>query len=136
MKKQGGFTLIELMIVVAIIAILAAIAIPAYQDYTTRAKVSEGLGMAASAKSAVTEYYTSIGSFPDDNSTAGLAGTISSNYVRNVQVSSGGIITVSMNGTNLGASGNIVLTPSANSGSITWNCTSTLDNKYVPANCR
>ena len=64
MKKQQGFTLIELMIVVAIIGILAAIAIPAYQDYTIRAQVSEGLSLASGAKAAVSEYYMDSGDFP------------------------------------------------------------------------
>ncbi len=73
MKKQQGFTLIELMIVVAIIGILAAIAIPAYQDYTIRAQVSEGLNLAGGAKAAVAEYTMDRGSFPDDNPIAGLS---------------------------------------------------------------
>ena len=72
MKKQQGFTLIELMIVVAIIGILAAIAIPAYQDYTIRAQVSEGLNLSGGAKAAVTEYYQDQGTFPITNTIAGL----------------------------------------------------------------
>ncbi len=71
--EQHGFTLIELMIVVAIIGILAAIAIPAYQDYTIRAQVSEGLTLAAGAKTAVSEYFLERGAWPTDNATAGLA---------------------------------------------------------------
>ena len=70
-KVQQGFTLIELMIVVAIIGILAAIAIPAYQDYTIRAQVSEGLNLAAGAKAAVTEFYQDRGAMPDNNLVAG-----------------------------------------------------------------
>ena len=73
MNKQQGFTLIELMIVVAIIGILAAIAIPAYQDYTIRAQVSEGLSLASGAKAAVSEYYQDRGIMPADNLSAGLA---------------------------------------------------------------
>ena len=71
MKKQQGFTLIELMIVVAIIGILAAIAIPAYQDYTIRAQVSEGLNLSAGAKAAVAEYFMDSGNFPTTNTEAG-----------------------------------------------------------------
>ena len=72
MHKQQGFTLIELMIVVAIIGILAAVAIPAYQDYTVRAQVTEGLSLASGAKTAVSEYWASNGSLPTDNATAGM----------------------------------------------------------------
>src|SRR5210317_2144897 len=95
MKKQQGFTLIELMIVVAIIGILAAIAIPAYQDYTIRAQVSEGLNLSGGAKAAVTEFYQDRGIMPTDNTEAGIAafGEIQGNYVSQVQVEDG-IITV------------------------------------------
>uniref|UniRef100_UPI0035649B16 pilin n=1 Tax=Litorivivens sp. TaxID=2020868 RepID=UPI0035649B16 len=72
-KVQQGFTLIELMIVVAIIGILAAVALPAYQDYTTRAKVSEGLALASSAKTAVAEHYMTRNTMPANNSTAGYS---------------------------------------------------------------
>ncbi len=143
-RNQQGFTLIELMIVIAIIGILAAIAIPAYQDYTVRAKVTEGLNLAGGAKTAVAETYQSNGTFPTSNSLAGLApaASITGKYVASVTVSGSGIITAKFS-SNLGGNptangGAIVLTPTATAGSITWKCTgkAPLVNKYLPANCR
>ena len=130
-----GFTLIELMIVVAIIGILAAIAIPAYTDYTKRAHVTEGLNLAAAAKTAVAEYYASEGSFPDTNVKAGLAATITGNAVTSVEVASG-LITVKYN-TKVVNDSTVILTPTVTDGGITWDCkTGTLESKYRPANCR
>ena len=96
MKRiQQGFTLIELMLVVAIIGILAAIALPAYQDYTVRAKVSEGLVQASAAKNAVSETFQASGVVPGGNLAAGMAANISSKYVADVQVqAAGGVILV------------------------------------------
>ncbi|MBZ0072216.1 MAG: pilin [Gammaproteobacteria bacterium] len=142
-KMQQGFTLIELMIVVAIIGILAAIALPAYQDYTIRSKVSEGLSLAAAAKVAVTETNASLGTMPADNAAAGLpvATTISGNAVTSVTVANG-VITILYNAT-LGGSpsfngSTITLTPTVTDGSVTWACEvdAATKNKYVPANCR
>ena len=142
-KVQQGFTLIELMIVVAIIGILAAVAIPAYQDYTIRAKVTEGLSLASAAKVAVVETNASTGIPPIDNATAGLSATIAGNSVTSVLVGAAGIINITYNATlggNPTANGMVVtLTPTFTPGGVTWACTtpggSTLF-KYVPANCR
>ena len=145
MKKQQGFTLIELMIVVAIIGILAAIAIPAYQDYTIRAQVSEGLSLSAGAKAAVAEYYQDSGNWPTNNSQAGLeaSANISGKYVTQVAVTTGastGILTVTYgNDANANiATDTLTLTATDNTGSISWECAngSGLQDKWLPAACR
>ena len=140
MKKQQGFTLIELMIVVAIIGILAAIAIPAYQDYTIRAQVSEGLNLAGGAKAAVSEYTMDRGLFPTTNAVAGLSasGEIKGKYVGQVNAVSGVISVTYGNDAHATLSGGILtLTPVTNAGSIEWNCGSTtIADKHLPAACR
>ena len=141
MKKiQQGFTLIELMIVVAIIGILAAIAIPAYSDYTERAKVTELVTIASSCKGTVTEFYQAEGNFPDNNTEAGCNAT-QTDKITGVVVADGGgtgSITVSSNLTR--ATGDFILvgTPvSATDDSVEWTCnTSTIIEKFLPANCR
>jgi len=147
-KVQQGFTLIELMIVVAIIGILAAIAIPAYQDYTIRAQVSEGLNLSAGAKAAVSEFLMDRGAYPTDNTEAGLSapGQITGKYVGGVTVN-GGTITVNFAGQDAHATlqpGLLVLTPdpgavgNAALGSVTWTCDvgTTILPKHLPSACR
>ena len=140
---QKGFTLIELMIVIAIIGILAAIAIPAYQDYTIRSKVSEGLNLAGSAKLATSEYYDSVGTFPTDNIVGGLSSpaSITGNYTSSVTIGGNGLVTVaykaSLGGSPTAGGTTITLQGSDATGSITWVCTGgNTPGKYRPANCR
>jgi type IV pilus assembly protein PilA len=138
-KVQQGFTLIELMIVVAIIGILAAVAIPAYQDYTKRAHVTEGLSLASAAKTSVTEFYNSKGTLPPQNASAGLAAStaITGNAVDSVNVVSG-LVTVTYN--SKVASGALLdLSPTTGAGGVKWTCKAngaTMKAQWLPSSCR
>lgn len=143
---QKGFTLIELMIVIAIIGILAAIALPAYQDYIARSQMTEAFNLAGGQKGAVTESRSNFGSWPRNNESAGVApaAQINGKYVNEVTIASGKI-TATMKSSGVsdkikGAS--LTLSPSETSGSFTWTCTAyktgttKLDGKFLPASCR
>ncbi|MGH8190115.1 MAG: pilin [Rhodanobacteraceae bacterium] len=139
---QRGFTLIELMIVVAIIAILAAIAIPAYQNYLVRAQVSEGITLADGAKVAIWDFVSNTGRFPKDNQSAGLPGATSivGRYVAQVEVTNG-VVTATYGGSANSAimtagADTLVLSPWTQGGSILWSCKGTVDPKYLPSSCR
>lgn len=142
-KIQRGFTLIELMIVVAIVGILAALAIPAYQNYTARAKVAEVLAIAARDKTAISEYYTSQGTMPT-TAQAGINTAIAqSNYLTAATVVAGSgtaVATVTYTLGNLGpadAIGTIIFTGTGTANGVQWVCnTGTLPNQYRPSNCR
>ena len=132
-KTQQGFTLIELMIVVAIVGILAAVAIPAYSDYTTRAKVTEGLSLAAGAKAFASESLTVNGSVDTDDWDAPAATA----NVSEIAMNASGTITISY--TAAAGGGDLVLTATGTN-PVVWSCapatTDGLDPKFAPASCR
>ncbi|CCI73620.1 Fimbrial protein Pilin [Neisseria meningitidis alpha704] len=158
---QKGFTLIELMIVIAIVGILAAVALPAYQDYTARAQVSEAILLAEGQKSAVTEYYLNHGEWPANNNSAGVAtaSDIKGKYVEKVEVANG-VITATMlsSGVNNEIKGKkLSLWAKRQAGSVKWFCgqpvtrnavatdaaitaasdaTANIDTKHLPSTCR
>jgi type IV pilus assembly protein PilA len=155
---QKGFTLIELMIVVAIIGILAAIAIPAYQDYTIRSQVTEGLNLAAPAKASVADVYANRGVFPANNTEAGIGqpAEITGKYVVSVTVANGVITVAYGKQANSNITGEtLILTPgTSTNGDVAWICgdhdtpsgistslsaapaLGTVDQKYLPQVCR
>lgn len=146
-KVQQGFTLIELMIVVAIIGILAAVAIPAYQDYTVRAQMSEAISLGSAAKNSISEFYISEGSMPATEAAAGIDPT-GTNYATTVvqainyarTSATVGVITVDLNafGGSVAAGDDFTLTGTGSAAGVTWDCAvgNGLDAKYLPANCR
>ncbi|RYY79689.1 MAG: pilin [Moraxellaceae bacterium] len=145
MNAQKGFTLIELMIVVAIIGILAAIAIPAYQDYIARAQMSEAMTLASGLKGAVAEVYSQDGSCPANGANGiAAASAISGQYVTSVTTAGTGVSTggctitalMKSSGVSTGIQGkNLVLTMTNAGGSNTWACTSNAEQKYLPKAC-
>ena len=140
---QKGFTLIELMIVVAIIGILAAVAIPAYQDYIARSQMAEAMSLSDGLKTAVSEVYGQDGSCPT-NGTNGIASTIGGTYVATVVTAGTGTATggctitstMKASGVSTGIQGKaLTLTMTNAGGSLTWACTSTAAQKYLPKAC-
>ena len=140
-KEQQGFTLIELMIVVAIIGILAMIAIPAYQNYVIRAQVAEGLALSDTVKVAVAEFHDQTGTFPANNTeaTLGVPTNYTGTYVDSISVT-GAVISIQYgNGANAAINGETVtITAVSNPGSLEWDCATggTISETYLPTSCR
>ena len=143
--NQQGFTLIELMIVVAIIGILAAVAIPAYQDYTIRAKISEVMIIASAAKTTTSEFFLSTGSMPVSTTQAGInTDATQSDYIAAIAFSTsatGARLTYTMDPTNLGSgianTDTIIFAGSGGTNGVKWSCNDgSIEAKYLPANCR
>ncbi|ENW1911268.1 pilin [Neisseria gonorrhoeae] len=157
---QKGFTLIELMIVIAIVGILAAVALPAYQDYTARAQVSEAILLAEGQKSAVTEYYLNNGKWPENNGAAGVASPasdIKGKYVQSVTVANG-VVTAQMKSDGVNKeikNKKLSLWAKRENGSVKWFCgqpvqradagaandvakddTNAIETKHLPSTCR
>ncbi len=131
-----GFTLIELMIAVMIIGLLVVIGIPQYQDYVARAQVSEALSLASGAKTAVTEYLNTTGTWPATNSDAGLTDDITGNYVESVKVEDGVITAMfSVDASSKLQDAFVKLTPVDLGGSVEWSCSGSDINEYLPSGC-
>lgn len=136
-NRAQGFTLIELLIIVTIIAILAAVSISLYQDLSIRARVAEGLGLASSAKIAVSEVVTVTGAYPPTQAETGYESPPATNNVSDISIGANGIIIVTF--TPQAGNGTIILQPTIIGGSngVSWDCTGgTLLDRYRPAICR
>jgi type IV pilus assembly protein PilA len=145
-RAQKGFTLIELMIVIAIVAILVALAVPAYQDYTIRTKVGECINAAAVPKLQISEYYETAGNWPADSDEAGLTNSGDSQFCDGYLAYGTGSFQIDVDETAIGCGGctgslQPQLTPSdTGQGGVNWNCsrggTAAADLKYLPSSCR
>lgn len=142
-RSHGGFTLIELMIVVAIIGILAAVAIPAYQDYILRAKITEVIGLAAKDKTSISEYFLTKGTMPASTKTAGISEDANqSTYLSKITFIYTDADTASVTYTLANLQDNvdgdtIIFEGTGSASGVRWTCnTGTLQMKYRPSNCR
>ena len=134
--RKKEFRLIKWVLAIAVVGVLAAIAIPAYQIYTVRARVAEGLALAASAKTSVAETAANGGTLPNSATEAGYTVPRATNHVSSIEIGEKGVITVTY--TPMAGDGTLTLVPTVNAnGELTWTCEGgTLDKKYRPAHCR
>ena len=139
-SNQQAFTLVEIMIVIAIIGILSMIAIPAYNDFAVRTKVAEGLSLASGAKTSIMEYYLTQGHWPTNNGQAGLPDpdTIHGKFVKQVNIENNHVVITF--GSEAGQDLNnkdLIMSANDNGGAIQWDCKANdIENKYLPPNCR
>ncbi len=139
--RQRGYTLIELMIVTGIIGILGSIAIPAYQDYTIRAQVAEGISLSAGSRAALIDYFTQSGDWPNNNQKAGIANQneIAGKYVKKIMVKKNVLEIQYGNDAHNNISGKkIELTAVENNGIIRWECSGKggFEDRYLPNSCK
>lgn len=139
-RNQKAFTLVETMIVIAIVGILSMIAVPAYNDFTVRSKVAEGLSLASGAKTSVMEYYLTQGHWPQDNTDVGLsaAESIQGKYVKQVVVNHNQVMVTFGQGAGNNLHDRVlIMSATDNGGAIQWQCKANdIENKYLPPNCR
>jgi type IV pilus assembly protein PilA len=134
--RERGFTIIELMIVVTIVGILAAVAIPGYLTYLTRAKIAEGVALSHAVKTAIAEFHGVHGTFPADNAELGLAAPVllRGRYVQSIEVRAGGVIVVTY-GDPAMAGQTLTLTPTSPDRAVQWTCGTTLPLYLRPKEC-
>lgn len=143
-SKSGadGFTLVELLTVVAVMSILLVVSLPIYFDYSTRAEVSEGISLMGEFKTRVTDTYYSVGDFPATNAEAGMGepADYATNKITQISISTGGIVTVEYNLNSLGTDNRLSFQPSLVDLGVDWTCLPAasrgIENRYVPSECR